>query len=246
MSVLNLQKLLHTILLRSPSNLFDEFIIECQKIYNQPAHTFTELRTRENRKIKGDVFEMFCVLYLEYVKNYQKVWRLEDAPDEILQKLKLKRRDMGIDIIVEHNNEYFGVQCKYKKHTVGRKNCLSWRSLSTFYALCLRTGPWNKYIVMTNCDYAKHEGVKTEKDLSMCIGTFRGISKEEWVKMCEIEGDVLGNTIGKEVPKIEKILEPIQEIIPKVKPTKPINKDTPSLEELRLLRIAYYNKRTEI
>ena len=89
MSVLNLQKLLHTILLRSPSNLFDEFIIECQKIYNQPAHTLTELRTRENRKIKGDIFEMFCVLYLEYVKNYQKVWRLEDVPDEILQKLKL-------------------------------------------------------------------------------------------------------------------------------------------------------------
>jgi hypothetical protein len=91
---------------------------------------------------------------------------------------------------------------------------------------------------MTNCDYAKHEGVKTEKDLSMCIGTFRGISKEEWVKMCEIEGDVLGNTIGKEVPKIETIQEPI--------PTKPINKDTPSLAELRLLRVAYYNKRTEI
>ena len=96
---------------------------------------------------------------------------------------------------------------------------------------------------MTNCDYAKHEGVKTEKDLSMCIGTFRGISKEEWVKMCEIEGDVLGNTIGKEVPKTETILEPIPT---KPIPTKPINKDTPSLEELRLLRIAYYNKRTEI
>jgi hypothetical protein len=91
---------------------------------------------------------------------------------------------------------------------------------------------------MTNCDYEKHEGVKTEKDLSMCIGTFRGISKEEWVKMCEIEGDVLGNTIGKEVLKTEIIQETI--------PTKPINKDRPSLEELRLLRVAYYNKRTEI
>jgi hypothetical protein len=55
--------------------------------------------------------------------------------------------------------------------------------------MCLRTGPWDKYIVMTNCESIKHEGVRTEKDISICIGTFRNITSEEWVKMCEIEGN---------------------------------------------------------
>ena len=87
------------------------------------------------------------------------------------------------------------VQCKYKKHTE-RKNSVSWTALSTFYALCLRTGPWDKYIVMTNCDYTRHEGKKTEKDMSLCLGTFRGIPKEGWLKMCGSEGSLLTTITG--------------------------------------------------
>jgi hypothetical protein len=37
-------KLLHTIFLKSPPNLFDEFIIECQKFYELPAHSITEMK----------------------------------------------------------------------------------------------------------------------------------------------------------------------------------------------------------
>ena len=111
---MELSKVLHTILLKGPTNLFDEFIIECQKFYELPAHTFTEMRTRENKKIRGDIFEEFCVLYLKYVKNYENAWRLEDVPDDILIKLSLKRRDMGIDLIVENNGIFSAVQCKYK------------------------------------------------------------------------------------------------------------------------------------
>jgi hypothetical protein len=61
---INVKKLLHEIFLRHPENYFDEFIKECQVFYNEPAHTLTELRTRANKKIKGDIFEEFCVLYL--------------------------------------------------------------------------------------------------------------------------------------------------------------------------------------
>ena len=39
---------------------------------------------------------------------------------------------------------------------------------------------------MTNCDYAKHEGKKSEKDMSLCIGTFRNIDKTNWLKMCNL------------------------------------------------------------
>jgi hypothetical protein len=227
--MINLPNILHQVFLRSPTNLFDEFILECQKWYSQPAHSLVEMRKRDNKKIRGDIFEEFCVLYLKHIKNYEKVWRLEDVPEDLLTKLSLKRRDMGIDIICENNNIFTAVQCKYKK----RGKAVSWKELSTFYALCMRSGPWEKYIVMTNCEYANHMGQKTEKDLSICIGTFRGISKEDWIKMCGL----IGNTIQDKVdaPVVENtniLISNIQTIIdPK--------------EKLRALRLAYYDSKKE-
>jgi len=192
-----MQNLLHTILLRSPLNLFDEFQKECQKWYEQPAHTFTEMRTRDNKKIRGDVFEEFCVLYLKHVRGYDQVWRLSDVPDHVLTGLGLKRPDMGIDIIAERNGKYSAVQCKYKKHTTIKPvTIVSWKALSTFYALCLRTGPWEKYIVMTNCNYTRRAGKKTPKDLSICLKTFQNTTKEEWTRMCGLEGNTITQTLA--------------------------------------------------
>jgi len=215
----NLPNILHQVFLRSPTNLFDEFILECQKWYSIPAHSLVEMRKRDNKKIRGDIFEEFCVLYLKHILNYDKVWRLPDVPDEILLKLNMKRRDMGIDIICENNNIYTAVQCKYKKHTSYKsKICVTWKELSTFYALCLKTQiQWEKYIVMTNCDYVTHMGQKTEKDQSICIGTFRNISKDEWIKMCGLTGQSLNINVNEQNNNI--ILTP---------------------EELRAKRIAFY------
>ena len=192
-----MESLLHTVLLRSPLNLFDEFITECQKWYTQPAHTFTEMRTRDNKTIRGDVFEEFCVLYLRHVRGYTQVWRLPDVPLDILETLGLGRRDMGIDILCERSGKYTAVQCKYKTHT-GRKSktIVTWSQLSTFYALCMRTGPWDKYIVMTNCDYVRHMGKKTPKDLSLCLRKFRSLTKEQWASMCGLHGEAVGAGAG--------------------------------------------------
>lgn len=184
---------LYKIFLRSPVNLFDEFITECQRWYDQPAHTFTELRTRDNKKIRGDVFEDFCVLYLKHVRGYPTVWRLADVPSDVLETLSLKRQDFGIDILCERDGKYTAVQCKYKKHTGYKsKTIVTWKQLSTFYALCMRTGPWEKFIVMTNCDYVRHMGKKTPKDLSICLKTFRNITKDQWFRMCERTAEPIG------------------------------------------------------
>ena len=224
----NLPNILQQVFLRSPTNLFDEFVLECQKWYSQPAHSLAEMRKRDNKKIRGDIFEEFCVLYLKHVKNYEKVWRLPNVPDEILLKLNMKRRDMGIDIICENNGIFTSVQCKYKKHSNNRKHCVTWKELSTFYALCLRTQvSWEKYIVMTNCEYITHMGKKTEKDQSICIGTFRNISKDEWIKMCGLIGNKFDNTTP--------------EII--TNPDTNINVILPDMEKLRELRLAYYNSK---
>ena len=259
MAELNLKKLLHEIFLRSPTNLFDEFIKECAKWYDKPAHSFTDLRNRLNKKLRGDIFEEFCVLYLLHIKKYEQVWRLENVPEEILTELALKRRDMGIDLIAKHDNGYYAIQCKYKKHSDARKNSVSWKSVSTFYALCLRTGKlsntqkvereWKKYIVMTNCDFVRHEGEKTDKDLSICIGTFRKITKDEWILMCDVKGHTINQTIQEIQETQETIPEYINEIKPIIKPTiieglsKNVNLDKPSKEDLRLLRLAFYDKK---
>lgn len=215
---MDLRHELHKVFLRSPTNLFDEFIKECQRWYSQPAHTFTEMRTRDNKKIRGDIFEDFCVLYLKEVRGYQDVWLLEDLPEDLLTNLSLKRRDMGIDIIVRHNQEWFAVQCKYKTPQENKKSYVTWSSLSTFYAMCLRTGPWAKYIVMTNCDYTRHQGPKGPKDISICLGTFRSIKADEWLKLCSVE--------GRQLNKLKQ--KATEELTP---------------EEIRALRLAYYTSR---
>ena len=93
--MLDLQKLLYNILLETPPNLFDKFIIECQNYYEKPAHTLLEIKQRDNKKLKGDIFEEFCVLYLKKIKNFNNVWLLKDVPVNILLKLNMKRQDMG-------------------------------------------------------------------------------------------------------------------------------------------------------
>ena len=204
-----MEQTLHTILVRgvpAGSTLFDEFTKECQTWYEHPAHTFTEMRTRENKKIRGDIFEEFCVLYLKHVSGYTQVWRLEDVPDDVLGGLALKRPDVGIDILCEKNGKYTAVQCKYKKHTGYKsKNVVTWKQLSTFYALVLRTGPWDKYIVMTNCDYVRHMGRKTPKDLSICLKTFQKITSGQWMDMCGLKGETVVEQPAKKNPTLEEL-----------------------------------------
>jgi predicted helicase len=180
---MEIQKILHEVFLAVPHNRFDAFVLRCQEWYNKPAHTLNELRTRQNKKIKGDIFEEFCVLYLKHCKAYDNVWRLEDVPEEILRNLSLKRRDMGIDLICQKGQTFSAVQCKYKKPTL-KKQGVSWKALSTFYSLCMRSGPWESYIVMTNCNYICHVGQKTEKDISISLLALQNITQEQWFNMC--------------------------------------------------------------
>ena len=129
--------------------------------------------------------------YLKHVRKLKNVWLLKDVPEELLTKLSLKRPDVGIDIIAEHEGKHYAVQCKYKKHVSLKKNVVTWKQLSTFYALVLRTGPWAQYIVMTNCDYCRHMGKKTAKDVSICLRTFQNITQEQWVQMCDLHGEAV-------------------------------------------------------
>jgi len=194
------------------------------------------MRTRENKKIRGDIFEEFCVLYLKFVKGHNSVWLLEDVPEEILEKFSMKRKDMGIDIVMYDGTTAMAVQCKYKKRGLA-KSAVSWQALSTFYALCMRTGPWSKYVVMTNCDYVRHQGKKTNKDISYVLNTFRTMSHDDWLKMCNVSGQKISDVVAD--PISEAQTEATTDSTPKLTAEQLAN---PTKEQLRLLRLSYYSK----
>ena len=178
--------------LSTNQNAFDVLEKTIAEYYDKPCHDFGELRRRQNKKERGDRFEQFCKMYLIAVCGFRSVWLLSEVPEDVLAQLQMVRKDLGIDIVcMTEHGEYSAVQVKYRKCT-GKKRILTWKTLSTFYALCLRTGPWSKYIVMTNCDYIRGVGTKTPKDKSICLSSFRNIQPEKWVQMAGITGHQLG------------------------------------------------------
>jgi hypothetical protein len=168
----------------STNNKFDILMREIENyIEGGTAHNMAELKEKaNNKKKKGDLFEAFCFLYLEIVLQHEQVWFYKDFPKELKDQFHLTKNDYGIDLLSKKGDHYYAIQCKYKKPQ-DKVQIISWRALSTFYAIVVKTGPWLKHITMTNVNGCKHIGQKTEKDWSICIGTFRKIDHFMWLKM---------------------------------------------------------------
>ncbi len=128
---------------------------------------------------KGILFEILCTLYLKHISNYTNIWLFREIPEEIRNNLGLNNQDYGIDIICQtHDNKFIAVQCKYS-----RKNKINWKILSTFYAMCLKTGPWEKYIVMTSAIDITRIGNIIDKEINICYDLWEKISFENWLNM---------------------------------------------------------------
>lgn len=153
------------------------------------ASNMSELKEKtKNKKKKGDLFESFCFLYLHKILQHDSVWFYKDFPGELKTKFHLTKNDYGIDLISKKGDGYYAIQCKYRKPR-DKVEIISWKSLSTFYAMVSKSGPWVKHITMTNVNGCRHIGEKTDKDWSICIGTFRGIKHFEWLKMIDSESE---------------------------------------------------------
>lgn len=200
---------------RGDENLFDKFIGIAERFYNKPVSTIADLKKRNN-KLKGDFFEHFCLKYLKECYGLSQVWLYKDLPIDIRNKLNLTKRDMGIDLIgIDDNGEYYAVQAKWRK--LGkRKVCIPWKHLSTFYALATRSGPYKKYIVITNAHYVKKVG-NNPKDETICLSKLRKITREQWMKI----GNIKENKV---------VLDPFTK------------SGEMNLDYLRNKRLAYFNK----
>ena len=160
---------------RDNGTTFQTILDHVNCYFKAPAHNINEL-TKRKTTTKGNIFEIFCVMYLKSMKTakgpkYANVWLLRDVPSEVLTELKLPSRDMGIDIIAQTNyhgnssnkstqllkyggGEYHAVQSKYRIKSIKKpRTALPWKELATFYALCSEANSFSKHIVMTNADY---------------------------------------------------------------------------------------------
>ncbi|VVU95361.1 Restriction endonuclease [seawater metagenome] len=188
-------------------NLADELIYICQNYFDKPVHNMTDLK-KKNQKLKGDIFECFCLLYMKYVYKLEKIWLLHETPEDVLLKVGLKRKDMGIDLIGQDKiGDYYAIQAKYRKRNKNKKTTITWKQLSTFYALVLKTGPFKKHIVFTNADSARHVGNKTDKDLTITYNRLNKITHFEWLQMLELETktDKYESSVEKKKLSIEQI-----------------------------------------
>jgi superfamily II DNA or RNA helicase len=88
-------------------------------------------------KEKGDCFEDLTQAFLQlsplYRSQLKSVWRLEEVPPAVRQKLKLPATDKGIDLVAEtHKGEFWAIQCKYRQNTDQQ---LTHTDISTFTSL---------------------------------------------------------------------------------------------------------------
>jgi hypothetical protein len=183
------RRILESLVSSQENDLFDSFVHRCLAYYDAPVHSIHEMRSKRNTKVKGDLFEAFCILFLRS-KGYT-AWLLKEVPEEILTRFGMKRFDVGIDIIAVKDKTYSAVQCKFKKPRPGfvkgtwlPYNCVNWKELSTFYSLCQRTqekARWKYHIVMTNTKHTRRMGNATRFDKTYAHGSFSALTRMDYV-----------------------------------------------------------------
>lgn len=186
-----LKKHLQVSITKTNVNLVDELIRICNNFGCQPAHSMIELRQQQRQKSKsGTLFEIFSRQYMVHVYGLKTCWMLKDVPKEVAETLGIGKRDMGIDLIgLDETGRYYAIQCKLRKRYSNRRMGISWKELSTFYALALKTGPYHKHVVITTADYARHVGRKTKKDETITYNRLCKLTTFDWLAMCKISSD---------------------------------------------------------
>jgi len=162
-------------------NHMNHFLEALSKYHKRNAHNLQEIRNRDDKKIHGDIFEEFAKVYMRKHMKISNVWLLREIPEPILEYLSLKSHDVGIDLVgLDDDGRFFAIQAKYKNRcfTSNKKVSVTWKEISTFFALCARTGPYHKYIVITTADYVRHMAPKTPQDKSVCLGSLRKLTRD--------------------------------------------------------------------
>jgi len=242
--------ILHS-LSKSNVNVFDEVITAIEYEFHKPVTNIQEMKFRQDKKRKGDIWEAFCKDWLLATGMYINVWLLQEYNQTF--NINHSKQDNGIDIIAQtYIGEWYAIQCKYRS-----KGKVTWKSLSTFIALCERTGPvingqvsipgsWGKYIVMTNTTGVTHKLPKTAKDKSICRKTFQNTSRDHWLRMIDkdqgyklMPPDLINNLQELKIATPSVPIKSLQLVVLRSEKSVSQPKD---LDDLRKRRLAYFEK----
>lgn len=109
------------------------------------------LKDSKMKKTVGDLFEYFgyylIKLHPYYRNNYQEVYLFKNIPQSIMNSLKLPTIDKGFDLLAVKDNNYIGIQCKFRSD----KRAIPYNQLATFAGLSFLSKT-SKGIFITNCD----------------------------------------------------------------------------------------------
>lgn len=204
-------------------HFFDEFIKHVDYHFDSlTANSIGQLKKNNKSQLKGAFFELVCLRLCQHnafpqMEQLANVWLFADFPDDQRQAFRLRKQDMGIDMIgLTITGKWVAIQCKYRREpkrksiAVGDRQVrlywsVPWKDLSTFYSLVACTGPpggnWDQQIVITNCPSINRQGRKNSKydidgkknveDISICQGTFRSIPKDVWLAAVGYQGHKL-------------------------------------------------------
>tara|TARA_B100000945_G_scaffold320065_1_gene328967 strand:- start:356 stop:970 length:615 start_codon:yes stop_codon:yes gene_type:complete len=147
-------------------------------------------------KIVGDIWESFCCKYLNDIVGW-KTFKLKDCSQEYLKQLHLKTNDVGIDLIsIDDNGNNVAIQCKFRKNF----QKISWKDVSTFDALVMRTGPFCKNIVMATSYSLRREGKINSNDIFWGKNRFESLKYYDWLKLSNLgDGNIIGGTTTNDI-----------------------------------------------
>ncbi len=153
------------------------------KLFEMPYASWEELEkvieAIENTKEKGDAFEEFVYFYLNYHKN---LYQLQDVyaqvipdrrvPAEVLETLKLEKKDHGVDgVAVLTSGELFAYQVKFRS---GRSQPTA-TELATFWAEAERA---DYRCIVANAFSLPIYSQKIQNHLAILGDKFLGLDKE--------------------------------------------------------------------
>lgn len=118
--------------------LSDKLLSLLQKVtdFEQFCYTIQDLTAKQ----KGDMFEFitYYAFKLSPILNQKliDIWMYKDIPQKIKDKLKLPKRDKGIDLLIElsetQGSAYYAIQCKFRQDS---NAVVAWNELATFFGL---------------------------------------------------------------------------------------------------------------
>ncbi len=155
-------------------------LIQEKKLYSRINNwnDFNKILLSSSNKEKGDYFESLTKFYFKlnpvYKSKYQNVWLLEEVPQKILNTINIPRQDLGIDLILESDNEFHAVQCKYHSN---KNQSITNKEISTFTSLLA-----NKSLLTHG--YICSTAIKTSKNYrKLEIKNISDLLWDDWSKL---------------------------------------------------------------